>query len=363
MPLRLAQILGEALGAFEPRRRPARPERLDAGGAEIVDDAGAERRLRPDHDEIDLLRLAERDHRRMVGEIERHELGIPGRCRHCPARSRASRPAGSRRSSRPAHARARRSRGAGCSLMRRRTAETWPAWCSMARSSRKDQLQGRRLEVTIDRSRSASSSTDAMTEVFLSYSRADRPVAEAIARELQQLGVDVWWDHDLLGGDDYRRRISDILTRVAGRDRDLVAPIGREPVGDQRSRRRPREQGAGAGHDRRPGAADRLSRAAHDRSGVVGAGRSAARPAAQGAGRAPRPRASPTADAGRVRARSRALRSRRRRPGISISRACCSISWARASPASWSICRWCSCSGRTGPAPWCCRPGRPTCSP
>jgi TIR domain len=53
-----------------------------------------------------------------------------------------------------------------------------------------------------------------MTDVFLSYSRADRPVAEAMARELQRLGVDVWWDHDLLGGDDYRRRISDILTRV-----------------------------------------------------------------------------------------------------------------------------------------------------
>jgi TIR domain-containing protein len=53
-----------------------------------------------------------------------------------------------------------------------------------------------------------------MTDVFLSYSRADRPVAEAIAHELQRLGVDVWWDHDLLGGDDYRRRISDILTRV-----------------------------------------------------------------------------------------------------------------------------------------------------
>jgi TIR domain len=53
-----------------------------------------------------------------------------------------------------------------------------------------------------------------MTEVFISYSRTDRPIAEAIARELQRLGVDVWWDHDLLGGDDYRRRISDILNRV-----------------------------------------------------------------------------------------------------------------------------------------------------
>ena len=53
-----------------------------------------------------------------------------------------------------------------------------------------------------------------MTEAFLSYSRTDRPIAEAIARELQGLGVEVWWDHDLLGGDDYRRRISETLSRV-----------------------------------------------------------------------------------------------------------------------------------------------------
>ena len=39
--VRPAQVLGEALGAFELRRRLARPERLDAGGGEIVDDAGA----------------------------------------------------------------------------------------------------------------------------------------------------------------------------------------------------------------------------------------------------------------------------------------------------------------------------------
>jgi len=53
-----------------------------------------------------------------------------------------------------------------------------------------------------------------MTEVFLSYSRTDRAVAEAIAQELQQLGVEVWWDNELIGGDNYRTKISDILTRV-----------------------------------------------------------------------------------------------------------------------------------------------------
>ena len=71
-----AQILGEGFRAFEPRRLPARPERLDAGGFEIVDDAGAERRLRPDHHEGDVMRAAERDHGFVVGEIERDELAV-----------------------------------------------------------------------------------------------------------------------------------------------------------------------------------------------------------------------------------------------------------------------------------------------
>jgi hypothetical protein len=54
-----------------------------------------------------------------------------------------------------------------------------------------------------------------MAEVFLSYSRTDRPIAQAVALELQRLSVDVWWDHDLLGGDDYRQRISEILSRAS----------------------------------------------------------------------------------------------------------------------------------------------------
>ena len=73
-----AQVLGEALGAFEPRGVLARAEGLDAGGFEIVDDAGAERRFRPDHDEIDGLVAAVRDHRGMVGNIERHADGLAG---------------------------------------------------------------------------------------------------------------------------------------------------------------------------------------------------------------------------------------------------------------------------------------------
>ena len=40
--VRPAEVLGEALRAFEPRRRPGRAEGLDAGGLEIIDDAGAQ---------------------------------------------------------------------------------------------------------------------------------------------------------------------------------------------------------------------------------------------------------------------------------------------------------------------------------
>ena len=52
-----------------------------------------------------------------------------------------------------------------------------------------------------------------MADVFLSYNQTDRPIAQAIAAELQRLRVDVWWDHDLLGGDDFRARIAEVLTR------------------------------------------------------------------------------------------------------------------------------------------------------
>jgi hypothetical protein len=51
-------------------------------------------------------------------------------------------------------------------------------------------------------------------DVLLSYAHEDRPVATAIAGELGRLGVDVWWDHDLIGGDDFRQRIEEMLVRT-----------------------------------------------------------------------------------------------------------------------------------------------------
>jgi hypothetical protein len=53
-----------------------------------------------------------------------------------------------------------------------------------------------------------------MTDLFVSYAHEDRPIAAAIAQQFLKLGIEVWWDHELLGGDDFRNRISEILTRV-----------------------------------------------------------------------------------------------------------------------------------------------------
>lgn len=54
-----------------------------------------------------------------------------------------------------------------------------------------------------------------MSEVFISYSRQDQPLAEAIAAQLAALGVAVWWDRELLGGEDYRKKTAGIIARAA----------------------------------------------------------------------------------------------------------------------------------------------------
>ena len=70
-----AEILGEAFGAFELRRRPRRPEHLNACRLQIVGEPCHERRLGPDHHEADVVLPAEADHRRMIRHVERHAFG------------------------------------------------------------------------------------------------------------------------------------------------------------------------------------------------------------------------------------------------------------------------------------------------
>ncbi|MBV9287980.1 MAG: TIR domain-containing protein [Hyphomicrobiales bacterium] len=45
------------------------------------------------------------------------------------------------------------------------------------------------------------------SDVFISYEKHDRDAARALAEDLTADGFSVWWDRDLLGGDDYVGRI------------------------------------------------------------------------------------------------------------------------------------------------------------
>jgi hypothetical protein len=50
-----------------------------------------------------------------------------------------------------------------------------------------------------------------MADIFISYKREDRPIAERLADVLKQLGFDVWWDLELLAGDQYRQVIREVI--------------------------------------------------------------------------------------------------------------------------------------------------------
>jgi TIR domain len=42
-----------------------------------------------------------------------------------------------------------------------------------------------------------------MADIFISYKREDKKIAFQLAERLESSGWTVWWDHDLLGGEDY----------------------------------------------------------------------------------------------------------------------------------------------------------------
>ena len=56
-----------------------------------------------------------------------------------------------------------------------------------------------------------------MSGVFLSYSRADRAVAEQVVRGLRGLGIDAWWDEDMPGvdwQDELARQINELAAVI-----------------------------------------------------------------------------------------------------------------------------------------------------
>ena len=70
-------VLGEGLGAFDRRRGRARPEDRDARRTQHVGDSADERRLRPDHHEVDVERMREREQPLRVLGANRMALGEP----------------------------------------------------------------------------------------------------------------------------------------------------------------------------------------------------------------------------------------------------------------------------------------------
>jgi len=50
-----------------------------------------------------------------------------------------------------------------------------------------------------------------VTDIFVSYAREDRDVAGKVAEALTQRGFKVWWDWELIGGDNYRFKIREVI--------------------------------------------------------------------------------------------------------------------------------------------------------
>ncbi len=50
-----------------------------------------------------------------------------------------------------------------------------------------------------------------MTDIFISYSRSDQQWVAKLAKALEDVGYSVWWDTQLLAGDDFHRTIPAVL--------------------------------------------------------------------------------------------------------------------------------------------------------
>src|SRR5262245_47098926 len=58
-----------------------------------------------------------------------------------------------------------------------------------------------------------------MADIFISYAREDRNLAMALAKDLEERGVSVWWDAELVGSDDFQEVI---LTALANAKAAIV---------------------------------------------------------------------------------------------------------------------------------------------
>jgi len=91
-----------------------------------------------------------------------------------------------------------------------------------------------------------------MADVFISYRRSDRPIAEALARAFKEEGLDIWWDGGLQAGETFDEKIHALLQSskavvvlwspdaiesewvrgegTIGRERGVLVPVMVKPV-------------------------------------------------------------------------------------------------------------------------------------
>jgi hypothetical protein len=77
-----------------------------------------------------------------------------------------------------------------------------------------------------------------LADVFLSYARGDRGVAERLAHAIGETGLTVWWDRHIKGGAEFSRDIEQQLDEAA---RVLVL-WSKEAVNSRCRRQRPTGQ-------------------------------------------------------------------------------------------------------------------------
>src|SRR5262249_31507697 len=53
-----------------------------------------------------------------------------------------------------------------------------------------------------------------VSDIFISYAREDRALAEALANDLKARGYSVWWDTELVGSDDFQDVILAALAKA-----------------------------------------------------------------------------------------------------------------------------------------------------
>ena len=106
-----------------------------------------------------------------------------------------------------------------------------------------------------------------VADIFVSYSRQDRPRVAPLVAALEAQGWSVWWDPEIVGGQEFDRQICRRARCGQSRHRRVDVGLGRIALGARR--------GARGGGSRRPGAgahgryppADRCARHSYDRPG------------------------------------------------------------------------------------------------